>query len=117
GEITDCRGNWAGAGCIVDRWLKRAITVTEEDRHIVRGLVCRREIGFPIAVEIADDYIKWVGSSAIVDRRLKRAVANAKQYRNLVHSSRVGHREIDFAIAIEVTRGHSNRPGKSAHVH
>ena len=80
---------------------KNAVPVAEEDCHVARMMVDRREINFAVAVEVRSDEREGPALDREIFVRRESAAAVAVEHRNDVEHV-VGRRQINFVIAIEV---------------
>jgi len=90
---------------IVEVCLKRAISVTRDDRNCAVESVCGREVQFAVAGEVTHHYGSGTRAGDISDRWLESAVAISEQHLQLRAIAVVRHGQIEVAIPIEIALG------------
>ena len=87
---------------------KRAVSVSEKDRDVVRELIRNGQVLLSVAVEIAHRHRVRTRSGRVIDRGAERTAAVAEKDRDVIRAE-VGHGEIGVAITIKVADGDSKR--------
>src|SRR5579859_1437864 len=110
----------AGAGCKLDRRLKRAVAIAQEDGYggagregeAGVGVIANHQVRLAIAVEVAYGYgvrldVARSCIRLIIHCRLKGSIPIAEQHRNL-RAAIIRNHQVECPITVEVGNGYAS---------